>query len=103
MVHRPANAVGRAWHCQAEGTTAGAIRGLPLTADDYETAKNIIKKRFINAHKERLVNIAGANSVSNLKRLTEPYDKVKAHIRALSALAVENESCGKYPFGWRNY
>ena len=39
IVHRPANSVGRASDCQAEGTAAGAIRGLPLTADDYETAK----------------------------------------------------------------
>ena len=39
-----------------EGTAAAAIRGLPLIADNYEAAKNILKKRFgqpqviINAH-----------------------------------------------------
>ena len=28
-----------------EGTAAGAICGLPLTGDNYEAAKNILKKR----------------------------------------------------------
>ena len=84
-----------------EGTAAAAIRGLPLTADNYEAAKNILKKRFgqpqviINAHMEGLVKIAGVASDSNLKRLRELYDQVEAHIRALQAIGVESESYGK--------
>ncbi|XP_044183283.1 uncharacterized protein LOC122963962 [Acropora millepora] len=44
-----------------EGSAAGAIRGLPLTAENYGAAKDILKKRFgqpqiiINAHMEGLV------------------------------------------------
>ena len=84
-----------------EGTAAAAIRGLPLTADNYEAVKNILKKRFgqpqviINAHMEGLVMIAAVASDSNLKRLRELYDQVEAHIRALQALGVESESYGK--------
>ena len=98
-----------------EGTAAAAIRGLPLTADNYEAAKNILKKRFeqprgsmnilkkrfgqpqiiINAHMESLVKIAAVTSDSNLKRLRELYDQVEAHVRALQALGVESGSYGK--------
>ena len=84
-----------------EGTAAAAIRGLPLTADNYEAAKHILKKRFgqpqviINAHMEGLVKIAAVASDSNLKRLRELYDQVEAHIRALQAIEVESESYGK--------
>ena len=76
-----------------------AIRGLPLTADNYEAAKNILKKRFgqpqiiINAHMESLVKIAAVTS--DLKRLRELYDQVEAHVRALQALGVESGSYGK--------
>ena len=78
-----------------EGTAAAAIRGLPLTADNYEAAKHILKKRFgqpqiiIDAHMESLVKIAAVTSDSNLKRLRGIYDRV------LQALAVESGSYGK--------
>ena len=84
-----------------EGTAAAAIRGLPLTADNHEAAKNILKKRFgqpqiiINAHMESLVKIAAVTSDSNLKRRRELYDQVEAHVRALQALGVESGSYGK--------
>ena len=81
-----------------EDTAAAAIRGLPLTADNYKAAKNILKKRFgqpqiiINAHMESLVKIAAVTFDSNLKRLRELYDQVEAHVRALQALWVESGS-----------
>ena len=84
-----------------EGTAAAAIRVLLLTADNYEAAKNILKKRFgqpqfiVNARMESLVKIAAVTSDSNLKRLRELYDQVEAHVRALQALGVESGSYGK--------
>jgi len=47
-----------------EGSAAGAIRGLTLTAENYGVAKDILKKRFrkpqiiINGHMESLVKVA---------------------------------------------
>ena len=84
-----------------KGTATAAIRGLPLTANNYEAAKNILKKQFgqpqiiINAHMESLVKIAAVTSDSNLKCLRELYDQVEAHVRALQALGVESGSYGK--------
>ena len=69
-----------------ESTAAAAICGLPLTANNYEVAKNILKKRFgqpqiiISAHMESLLKIAAVTSDSNLKRLRELYGQVEAHV-----------------------
>ena len=47
-----------------EGSAAGGVRGLTLTAENYESAKSILKKRFvqpqviINAHTEGLVKVS---------------------------------------------
>ena len=47
-----------------EGSAAGGVRGLTLTAEYYESAKSILKKRFvqpqviINAHTEGLVKVS---------------------------------------------
>ena len=47
-----------------EGPAAGGVRGLPLTAENYESAKSILKKWFvqpqviINAHMEGLVKVS---------------------------------------------
>ena len=71
-----------------EGSAAGAIRGLPLTAENYCAAKNILKKRFgqpqiiINAHMEGLVKVAAVTVDNDLKRLRLLYDRVEAHVRA---------------------
>ena len=71
---------------------------LPLTADNYEAAKNI---RFgqpqiiINGHIESLLKIAAVAPDSDLKHLRELYHQVEAHIRTLQALGVESESHGK--------
>ena len=84
-----------------EGSAAGAIRGLPLTAENYGAAKDILKKRFgqpqiiINAHMEGLVKVAAVTVDNDLKRLRLLYDRVEAHVRALQALGIHCESYGK--------
>ncbi|KAK2546895.1 hypothetical protein P5673_033374 [Acropora cervicornis] len=84
-----------------EGSAAGAIRGLPLTAENYVAAKDILKKRFgqpqiiINAHMEGLVKVAAVTVDNDLKRQRLLYDRVEAHVRALQALGIHCESYGK--------
>ena len=84
-----------------EGSAAGAIRGLPLTAENYGAARDILKKRFgqpqiiINAHMEALVKVAAVTVDNDLKRLRLLYDRVEAHVRALQALGIQCESYGK--------
>jgi len=84
-----------------EGSPAGAIRGLPLTAENYGAAKDILKKRFgqpqiiINAHMEGVVKVAAVTVDNDLKRLRFLYDRIKAHVRALQALGIQCESYGE--------
>ena len=84
-----------------EGSAAGAIRGLPLTAENYGAAKDLLKKRFgqpqiiINAHMEGLVKVAAVTVDNDLKRLRFLYDRVEAHVRAPQALGIQCESYGK--------
>ena len=69
-----------------ERSAAGAIRGLPLTAENYGAAKDILKKRFgqpqiiINAHMEGLVKVAPVTVDNDLKRLHFLYDRVETHV-----------------------
>jgi len=84
-----------------EGSAAGAIRGLPLTAENYGAAKAILKKRFgqpqiiINGHMEGLVKVAPVTVDNDLKRLRFLYDRVQGHVRALQGLGIQCESYGK--------
>ena len=94
-----------------EGSAAGAIRGLPLTAKNYGAAKDILKKRFgqpqiiIKSHMEGLVKVAAVTVDNDLKRLCLLYDRVEAHIRALQALGYTVSRMGNFwsPFLWKNY
>ena len=71
-----------------EGPAAGAIRGLPLTAENYESARAILKKRFeqpqviINAHIVGLEKASAVSAYNHLRRLRLLYDRVEAHVRA---------------------
>ena len=83
------------------GPAAGAIRGLPLTAEIYESARAILKKRFeqpqviINARIEGLEKVSAVSAYNHLRRLRLLYDRVEAHVRALQVLGINSESYGK--------
>ena len=82
------------------GTAQSAIAGLPLTADNYEVAINILKDRFgkpqllIANYMDALLKLPAVNSVHETKKIRELYDKVEIHIRGLSLLGVESKSFG---------
>lgn len=84
-----------------EGPAAAAIRGLPLTTDNYAAAKEMLKKRFgqkqtvIDAHMEGLVKLSPVASDDDPKLLRQLYDQVESHVRALQALGIYKDSYGK--------
>ena len=83
-----------------EGPAAAAIKGLPLTADNYGAAKEILEKRFgqkqivINAHMEGLVKLSPVSCSHNLKRLGQLYHQVESHVGALQALGIDKDAYG---------
>ena len=83
-----------------EGPAAAAIKGLPLTADNYGAAKEILEKRFeqkqivINAHMEGLVKLSPVSCNDDLKRLRQLHDQVESHVRALQAIGIDKDAYG---------
>mgnify|MGYP000205828778 CR=1 FL=1 len=77
-----------------------AIAGLPLTADNYKVAIDILKDRFgkpqllISNYMDALLKLPSVNSVHETKKLRELFDKIEINIRGLNALGVESQSFG---------
>ena len=77
-----------------------AIAGLPLTADNYKVAIDILKDRFgkpqllISNYMDALLKLPSVNSVRETKKLRELFDKIEINIRGLDALGVESQSFG---------
>ena len=82
-----------------EGAALRTIKGLSLTEDNYDTAIELLQKRFGNtqqivaAHVEELLKLPPCNSdrASSLRFL---YDKVIVHTRGLNSLGVEMRQYG---------
>ncbi|PFX29435.1 Exonuclease [Stylophora pistillata] len=82
-----------------EGSASRAIEGLPVTEENYDSAVEILKKRFgkpqqlISAHMEELhkLNICAVDKPSQLRFLC---DKISVNIRGLKALGVKSEQYG---------
>ena len=83
------------------GAAAAVIQGLPLTSENYEAAKAILKKRYgnkqtiINAHMEGLVKIPVVTPHDGIKQLRQFFDHIENHIRSPQSLGIESESYGK--------
>ena len=77
-----------------------AIAGLPLTADHYKVAIDIVKDRFgkphllISNYMDALLKLPSVNSVHETKTLRELFDKIEINVRGLNALGVESQSFG---------
>ncbi len=82
-----------------EGSAARMIEGMQITETNYETAKEMIKKRFgqtqnvITAHIEELLKLkpTAADRPSQLRYL---FDKISLHLRGLDSLGASSETHG---------
>ncbi|GFO17393.1 gypsy retrotransposon integrase-like protein 1 [Plakobranchus ocellatus] len=76
------------------GNARSCLQGLALTAVNYDTAKEILLRRFgrtervIVAHIQKLLNISAKAT------LWEIYDKVQVHVRSLANLNVTGQNYG---------
>jgi len=81
---------------QLTGSAITLIAGLPLTANNYDVALNLLKERFgneqitIRAHVRELLNIECVLNSSN-EQFRAMVDKVNVHIRCLKALNVASD------------
>ena len=83
-----------------EGNAALTIQGLALTDANYDSAIEVLKKRFGNtqqiiaSHIEELLRlpVSVGDRAQPLRRL---YDKLMVHIQGLSSLGIETAQYGK--------
>ena len=74
------------------GSTKSTIAGFALTADNYEAAVALLKKRFgkkntiQRAHIDELMKVASVYNERDTSRLRALYDGVETHYRGLTAI-----------------
>ena len=79
-----------------DGDAARAIQGLPLTAENYPEAVQILQHRFgkDDVRKDTLVakllSLPGVTDADNIKSLRKLTDEVTAGVRSLRALDITN-------------
>ena len=78
-----------------EEPAKSVIAGILVTDAHYETAINLLKKRFgkteviQRAHINHLMNLAPVYNEKNISRLRTLHDQVEAHFRGLEAQGVD--------------
>ena len=83
-----------------EGEAKAAVQGLSVTADHYQLAVNILKKRFgrkgriIFAHVQSLLNLSLTQNKSSVAALWQLKDELTAHVRSLEQLGVDGTQYG---------
>ena len=78
-----------------------AVQGYPTSAENYEKAFNSLKNRFgrddllVEYYTRELLALVLQNATNKEKKasVSEVYDKVSAHIRALETLGIATDNC----------
>ncbi|KAG1661279.1 hypothetical protein GQR58_021515 [Nymphon striatum] len=79
------------------GEAKRVLEGLPVTEENYQEAKNIIKKRYgrkeliIFSHVQSLLGLE-VPTCNRVKQLSQFRDMLVAHVRALSAHDIKSEN-----------
>ena len=79
-----------------KGGVKASLLGMSLTASNYDTAKELLQKRFgrnekvIVAHIQALLNTLGKSNAN----LWQIYDTVQVHVQSLSNLDVTSDNYG---------
>ena len=83
-----------------ESPVATSIKGLPLTSENYNSARKILEERYgnkqliISSHMDNLLKLPVVSSVNDVKGIRQLYNKTEILIRGLQALGVEAQQYG---------
>ncbi|GBN00336.1 hypothetical protein AVEN_270109-1 [Araneus ventricosus] len=81
------------------GSTALAVEGFAITAENYAKAVEILKDRFgrkdaiINSHMQKFLSVTPLTRSNDIKGLRQFFDMCQTQIRSLESLGVSFESC----------
>ncbi|GFO37593.1 gypsy retrotransposon integrase-like protein 1 [Plakobranchus ocellatus] len=76
------------------GNARSCLQGLALTAVNYDTAKEILLRRFGRTEKVIVAHIQKLLNISAKATLWEIYDQVQVHVRSLANLNVTGQNYG---------
>ena len=82
------------------GQALSAISGLSLTADNYNQAVDILKKRYgnkqllISSHMDKLLSISPVTSLNDIAKIRNVYDEIEVHVRNLNSLNIDTKQYG---------
>ena len=81
-----------------EEPARSVIAGLPLTDADYESAVELLQKRFAKpsvikrAHLNEMLNLPSVYSEKNIPKLRALHHSIESHYRGLEAMKVDKDS-----------
>ena len=79
---------------------ADAIKGLRLSAENYDKAREMLEQRFgdkqvlISHHMSQLLDLLPCSNVENVKELRKLYDSIEFAIRNLETLGLDQKEYG---------
>lgn len=76
------------------GEARSCLQGLALTDANYDTAKEIMVRRFGKKEKIIVAHIQKMLNISSQESLWQIYDQVQVHVRSLANLGVSGENYG---------
>ena len=80
------------------GNAASAVEGFTISEENYDSALNILEKRFgrkdviINSHMERLLNLTPVHKANDIPKLKRLHDTIEMNVRSLTSLGIETQS-----------
>ena len=82
-----------------KGDAMNLLKGLPVTAENYDKGKDLLQKRFgrkqvvIFAHVQTLLKLEIPEASSSSK-LSQFYDRLAVNVRALESMGVSADQFG---------
>ena len=83
-----------------EGEASECIKGLPLSNENYESARDILSRRFgdkqtlISAHMDALLGLESVENDEDIKGLRKLFDRIESQVRSLESLDCKSETFG---------
>ena len=83
-----------------EGEASECIKGLNLTNENYENARELLAKRFgdkqtlISAHMDMLLGLEAVDDEKDIKGLRKLFDRIESQVRSLEALDCKSDTFG---------
>ncbi|XP_047142820.1 uncharacterized protein LOC124817074 [Hydra vulgaris] len=83
-----------------QGPARASITGLSVTNENYQTALDILKRRYdnkqalISSHMRKLLSLESINSINRIEKLRKFFDSLEIQVRSLENLGISSTMYG---------